>query len=49
MGAMRRAGRFLKIGAGSVMIAMGIAMVTGYMSMMSYWLLENFSIFSTIG
>ena len=49
MGAMRRAGRFLKIGAGAVMIAMGIAMVTGYMSVMSYWLLENFPIFSTIG
>ena len=49
MGTMRRAGRFLKIAAGSVMIAMGIAMVTGYMSSMSYWLLENFPIFSTIG
>jgi len=49
MGAMRRAGRFLKIGAGTVMIAMGVAMMTGYMSMMSYWLLENFPIFSTIG
>ena len=49
MGAMRRAGRFLKLAAGAVMIAMGIAMVTGYMSMMSYWLLENFPVFSTIG
>ena len=49
MGAMRRAGRFLKIGAGAVMIAMGIAMVTGYMSVMSYWLLENIPVLSTIG
>ncbi|MBI2719006.1 MAG: cytochrome c biogenesis protein CcdA [Rhizobiales bacterium] len=49
MSAMRRAGRVLKIGAGAVMIVMGIAMVTGYMSIMSYWLLENFPIFSRIG
>lgn len=49
MGAMRRAGRYLKIGAGAVMIAMGVAMTSGYMSTFSYWLLENFPIFSTIG
>jgi len=49
MGTMRRTGRYLQIGAGGVMIAMGIAMVSGYMSVFSYWLLENFPIFSTIG
>jgi cytochrome c-type biogenesis protein len=49
MGTMRRAGRWLKIGAGSVMIIMGIAMASGYMSVFSYWLLETFPIFSTIG
>lgn len=49
MGSMRRTGRILKLGAGAVMIAMGIAMMTGYMSLFSYWLLENFPIFSTIG
>ena len=49
IGAMRRAGRWLKIGSGFIMIAMGIAMMTGYMSIMSYWLLENFPIFSRIG
>ena len=49
MGTMRRAGRWLKIGSGIVMIAMGIAMMTGYMSVMSYWLLENFPVLSTIG
>jgi cytochrome c-type biogenesis protein len=48
MGAMRLTGQYLKIGAGGVMIAMGTAMVTGYMSVFSYWLLENFPIFSTI-
>ena len=49
MTTMRKSGRWLKIGAGAVMIAMGIAMVTGYMTSMSYWLLENFPVFSRIG
>lgn len=49
MGTMRRTGRYLKIAAGGVMIAMGMAMLSGYMSIFSYWLLENFPIFSTIG
>lgn len=49
MGSMRRTGRILKLGAGAVMIAMGIAMITGYMSVFSFWLLENFPIFSRIG
>ena len=49
MGQMRRTGRILKIGAGTVMIGMGVAMVTGYMSIFSYWLLETFPVFSSIG
>jgi cytochrome c-type biogenesis protein len=49
MGTMRRTGRYLKIGAGAVMIAMGMAMISGYMSVFSYWLLEKFPIFSAIG
>jgi cytochrome c-type biogenesis protein len=49
MGTMRRAGRWLKIGSGIVMIAMGIAMITGLMSVFSFWLLENFPMLSTIG
>jgi cytochrome c-type biogenesis protein len=49
MGQMRRTGRILKLGAGAVMIAMGVAMISGYMSVFSYWLLENFPIFSQIG
>lgn len=49
MGAMRRSGRFLKIGAGAVMIAMGVAMMTGYMQVFSYWLVETYPIFSSIG
>lgn len=49
MKAMRRTGRMLKFAAGGVMIAMGLAMMTGYMTMFSYWLLETFPILSTIG
>ena len=46
---MRRFGRLLQVGAGGVMIAMGIAMVTGTLSSISFWLLENVPIFARIG
>ena len=47
--AMRRAGRTLQIGAGGVMIVMGVAMITGTMSAFSFWLLENVPMLSRIG
>ena len=46
---MRRAGRFLQFGAGAVMAAMGVAMITGYMSAFSFWLLENIPLLAQIG
>jgi len=46
---MRRAGRVLKAAAGGTMIAMGVAMMTGYLSAFSYWLLETFPLLSSIG
>lgn len=46
---MRRAGRLLQIGAGGIMIAMGLAMITGQMSLFAFWLLNNFPIFGRIG
>ena len=46
---LRKTGRALKLGSGFVMIAMGVAMVTGYMTTFSYWLLETFPIFGRIG
>ncbi|MGH7014828.1 MAG: cytochrome c biogenesis protein CcdA [Stellaceae bacterium] len=46
---MRRAGRTLQIGAGGVMVAMGIAMITGELTAFSYWLLETFPVLSRIG
>jgi cytochrome c-type biogenesis protein len=45
----RRFGRLLQAGAGGVMIAMGVAMITGTQSTISFWLLENVPIFARIG
>lgn len=46
---MRKAGRPLMIVAGVVMIAMGIAMMTGTLTRFSYWLLERFPALGKIG
>jgi cytochrome c-type biogenesis protein len=46
---MRRLGRTLQIGAGGVMVAMGVAMITGTMSAFSFWLLENVPMLARIG
>jgi cytochrome c-type biogenesis protein len=42
MPVMRRVGRPLQLFAGGVMVLMGLAMITGYMSAFSFWLLETF-------
>jgi cytochrome c-type biogenesis protein len=44
-----RIGRALRLTAGSIMIVMGVAMITGQLSAFSYWLLETFPLLSTIG
>jgi len=49
MKSLRRIGRPLQIGAGGVMVIMGLAMVTGYMSIFAYWLLDTFPVLATIG
>ena len=46
---MRRLGRPLQLFAGSVMVLMGFAMITGYMSAFSFWLLETFPGLGTLG
>jgi cytochrome c-type biogenesis protein len=46
---MRRWGRSLQVATGGVMIAMGIAMITGTMSWFSIWLLNNVPMLSQIG
>ena len=52
MSHMKRMGRWsrrIHIGGGLVMIAMGIAMITGYLSAFSYWLLDVFPALGRIG
>lgn len=44
-----RLGRSLQIGAGGVIVAMGVAMITGELTTFSYWLLETFPVFARIG
>jgi cytochrome c-type biogenesis protein len=44
-----RVGRALQLVAGGVMILMGIAMVTGQLSIFSFWLLETFPGLSKFG
>ena len=46
---LRRAGRYLQVGAGTVTVALGLAMVTNQLTVFSYWLLENFPILARIG
>lgn len=47
--ALGRVGYILRILAGVVMIAMGVAMMTGYLSTFAFWLLEMFPVLSSIG
>jgi cytochrome c-type biogenesis protein len=42
-------GRVLRVLAGGVMILMGVAMITGYLSVFSFWLLENFPLLARLG
>ena len=46
---MRKLGRPLMLVAGAIMVAVGIAMMTGKLSVFSYWLLEQFPVLGRIG
>ena len=46
---MGRAGRALRLLAGAVMIVMGLAMLTGQLSALSYWLLDAIPALGSIG
>ena len=46
---MRWTGRLLQLGAGGIMVVMGVAMITGRLSDFSFWLLEQFPILTKIG
>jgi cytochrome c-type biogenesis protein len=45
----KRTGRILKLASGGIMVVMGIAMMTGQLQRVSYWLLETFPQFQQIG
>src|SRR5262249_23490086 len=44
-----RLGRSMQMLSGGVMVAMGVAMITGQLTSFSYWLLETFPVLSRIG
>jgi len=44
-----RFGRLLQILAGGAMVLMGVAMITGQMSVMAYWILDAFPALAKIG
>lgn len=46
---LRRLGRGLQIAAGVVLILMGIAMITGYLTAFAFWILERVPWLATIG
>jgi cytochrome c-type biogenesis protein len=46
---LRSAGRTLKLASGGIMVVMGVAMMTGQLQRVSYWLLETFPQFQQIG
>ncbi|MDH3286609.1 MAG: cytochrome c biogenesis protein CcdA [Betaproteobacteria bacterium] len=46
---MRRIGRPLQVVAGIIMMIMGLAMVTGQLSVFAWWLLNTFPGFASIG
>lgn len=46
---MRKLGRPLMLVAGAIMVAVGIAMMTGKLTAVSYWLLERFPVLGGIG
>lgn len=45
----RHAGRFLQVVAGFMMVAMGVVMITGYMTEIAIWFIETFPMLGQIG
>jgi cytochrome c-type biogenesis protein len=46
---MRRAGAVLNVGAGAVMVGVGILMMTGRLQVIAIWMLTTFAILGSIG
>jgi cytochrome c-type biogenesis protein len=49
MKSIRKVSRPFQIGAGGIMVLMGVAMITGYLSSLAFWLLEAFPGLASIG
>lgn len=49
LGGLRRWGRWLHPAAGLILIVVGIAMMTGQLTVFSYWLIEVFPVLGRIG
>lgn len=49
MRAWGRFGRVIQIGAGGLVVLLGVAMITGQLSAFSYWLLDTFPALARIG
>ncbi|WP_239502912.1 cytochrome c biogenesis protein CcdA, partial [Serratia marcescens] len=45
----RKAGRALQLAAGAIMVVMGIAMITGHLTLFAIFMLETFPALGTIG
>ncbi len=45
---LRKLGRPLQVGAGGLMVVMGVAIITGYLSTFGFWLLDTFPILNTV-
>lgn len=46
---LRKFGRVTNIAAGTIMVLMGVAMITGQLTVFSYWLLDTFPMLGRIG
>ena len=46
---LRRLGQNLQLGTGPIVAGMGVAILTGQLTSVSYWLLDNFPILARIG
>lgn len=46
---MRRAGQWLQYAAGAIMVLMGVAMMTGQLNALGFWMLRTFPVFQRIG
>ena len=47
--ALRRFGAALQVAGGLILVLMGVAMITGHLSVFAFWLLRTFPVLGTIG